>query len=195
VQPLVTAVGSSADGFDVGEIGKVLPVFLPACRVETEAWTGPHARLAAQGIVLAWGLLSADNSIQYVHQDNQREWEARGIDWKVRALENLRRLSPPPLATAALLREDEETWLISLMYPDGLGPSRLLLHDELARLFPTGYRVALPEQNRAFVFARDLDPVDADTVENIIRRSFSSSERPLSAESFAPEELLPSIRR
>jgi hypothetical protein len=117
------------------------------------------------------------------------KWEAQYIDWRAQALRNLRELSEAPLGTGALFRENGETWLISLMYSDGLGPSRLLLSAELKQLFPNGYRVALPERDRAFAFARNLDREDADTVENLVERSYSGSGRPLSLAIFEPDDL------
>lgn len=121
----------------------------------------------------------------------QQAWDAQGIDWKARALQNLRELSPPPLATGALLGDDGDTWLISLQYPDGLAGSRLLLDDELARLFPAGYQVALPEPNRAFAFATHLDAEDIETVRNLVRGSYSMSPRPLWPDILNPADLRP----
>jgi len=193
MQPLVRTVKprhGAAPGLEDRDIGKVAPVFIPSSSVETGGWIGPYSILRARSIVLTWAVVQSGDSIRYVDHEMQREWEAGGIDWQACALRNLRALSPQPLGAAALFREDGETWLISLLHPDGLGPSRLLLADELARLFPNGYRVALPERNRAFAFACDLDAEDADTVDNLIRKNYARSERPLSPEIFEPEDLL-----
>lgn len=186
MQPLVSAV----DGWEELDLRKVLPVFIGTSVAESGGWTGPFRNLPAPGLALTWAVLVADDAIRYVSRQAPCEWEARGIDWKTQALRNLRVVSPEPLGTGALFREDGATWLISLMYPDGLGPSRLLLTKELARIFPSGYRVALPEQNRAFAFARDLDREDADTLETLVERSYLSSERPLSRGIFDPTDLL-----
>jgi len=191
MQPLVAASGESANGPQGAPVGEVLPVFISASLVRYGAWPGPYSILPAREIALAWAIHSPGRSFEYVTQDWRRGWEEQGIDWKARALENLRRVSPHPLATGALLREDGDIWLISLHDADGLAPSRLLLHDDLACLFPMGYRVALPESKRAFAFARDLDPEDADTVQNLVRRSYAASERPLSTGIFEPHDLQP----
>jgi ribosome modulation factor len=34
-----------------------------------------------------------------------------------------------------------------MMHPDGWGPSRLLLREELEKAFPEGYRAAIPEMS------------------------------------------------
>jgi hypothetical protein len=194
MHPLVTPARESRDRSSLGsgdrDIGKVVPLFIPSSFVETGAWVGPYSILRAGGVALVWAVLLPGDSIRYVLHQMQREWEARGIDWRTRALRNLRELSPEPLGTGALFRDDGETWLLSLMHNDGLGPSRLLLGDELERVFPKGYRVALPERDRGFAFARDLDHEDADTVENLIQRSYSSSGQPLSPAIFEPDDLL-----
>lgn len=191
MQPLVTAAGGSAFTPEGLSISQLLPVFVPAACVGSARCPGPYWMLGAQGIVETWAVLLWSNEIRPITSAIEQAWDAQGIDWKARALQNLGELSPPPLATGALLRDDGDTWLISLKYPDGLAASRLLLHDELARLFPAGYRVALPESNRAFAFARDLDREDIDTVQNLVRRSHAMSTRPLSPEILDPEDLLP----
>ncbi len=191
MQPLVTAVGGSAYGPEGFPISQLLPVFVPAACVGTARCPGLYSVLGAHGIVETWAVLLDGVTVRPVTSAIQQAWDAHGIDWKSRALQNLRELSPPPFATGALLRDDGDTWLISLKYPDGLAASRLLLHDELVRLFPAGYRVAMPESNRAFAFARDLDREDIDTVQNLVRKSHSTSARPLSPDIFDPEDLLP----
>jgi hypothetical protein len=191
MQPLVTAVRGSALTLEGTSISQLLPVFVPAACVGDARCPGPYSRLEARSIVQTWALLLSGNAIQPITGATQQAWDAQGIDWQARALQNLRELSPAPLATGALLRDDGDTWLISLKYCDGLAASRLLLRDELARLFPSGYRVALPESNRAFAFARDLDGEDTDTVQNLVRKSYSTSACPLSPEIFDPEDLKP----
>src|ERR1700733_2809064 len=127
------------------DIGAVLPVFIPSSFVETAGgWPGPCEVLQARGIALAWAVPLGGDTTAYVLHETQREWEAQGIDWKARALQNLRELSLEPLAAGALFRDNGEIWLLSLMHSDGLGPSRLLLADQLERVFPNGYLVALP---------------------------------------------------
>ena len=173
----------------------VVPVFVPSSFVEAGAWPGPYQTLLAGGVALVWAALMPDDAIRYVLHDAQREWETQGVDWKMRALQNLRERSLEPLGSGALFRDSGETWLISLMHSDGLGPSRLLLTEELKRLFPKGYRVAMPERNRGFAFAMDLDHVDTDTVESLIRGSYSKAEQPLSLEIFLPNDLLSATPR
>ncbi len=143
----------------------------------------------ARGVAMAWAVL-LDGGVRFVLHEMQREWEAGNIDWRARGIQNLRALTPEPLGAGALFRDNGETWLISLIDPDGLGSSRLLLTAELASVFPNGYRVALPERNRAFAFARELDGEDAATVENLVQRSYATSEQPLSPQIFEPDELL-----
>src|SRR3984885_10594639 len=103
----------------------VLPVFIPSSFVEASAWPGPYQTLRAGGVALVWAVLTPDEPIRYVQHDAQREWETQGIDWKSCAIQNLRERSPEPLGSGALFRDRGETWLISRMHSDGMGPSRL----------------------------------------------------------------------
>jgi hypothetical protein len=167
---------------------EVVPLLVPSASVENGAWPGPYEQLGAKGVVLAWGCISRAVTEQHLLHELREQWEAQGVDWKSQALENLRRLGQEP--TGVLFRDDGEVWLVSFMHQDGLGPSRLLLRDYLEQIFPKGYRVAMPERNRGFAFAVDLDSVDADTVENLIHNSYSKGEHPLSPGIFAPDDLL-----
>jgi hypothetical protein len=199
MRPLVSTVEVRAEVEGVQDLSRVLPVFLASGLVEAGSWSGPCAILQAPGIAQAWAVLppasDIQSNIQYVDAAMQREWEARGVDWKNRAVRNLHDSSPEPLGTGALFRDNGETWLISLMYPDGLGPSRLLLTKALERIFPRGYQVALPECTRAFAFARQLDREDRDTFENLIQRSFTTSGQPLSPDILDPNDLIEFARK
>ncbi|MGB6944386.1 MAG: hypothetical protein WBE37_18435 [Bryobacteraceae bacterium] len=196
---LVHPVKELCDGPPLGSedpsVSQVVPLFIPSSFVEAADWPGPYAALRAQSVALTWAVVLPDQAIRYVPHEMRREWEARGIDWKTRALDNLRELSPEPVGTGALFRDNGETWLISLMHSDGLGPSRLLLTDQLEGLFPNGYRVALPERSRGFAFAAELDAEDADTVESLIQSSYWKGARPLSPEIFDPSDLLSATPR
>jgi len=198
MEPLVRPVRELGEEKPIADedldVDKVVPLFIPSSFVESGLWPGPFATLRARGIALTWAVLLRDDAIRYVRHEMQRGWEEQGIDWKARALQNLREISPDPVCTGALFRDSGETWLISLMHPDGLGPSRLLLADQLERLFPQGYRVALPERSRGFAFASNLDLEDADTIDNLVQSCYWKGERPLSTGTFEPDDLLSAIR-
>lgn len=171
------------------DVASVVPVFIPSTFIVDGSWPGPYEPLPADRLALAWAILTPGHSTQYVLRETQQRWETEGIDWRTQALENLRERSADPCGAAALFRENSETWLISLKYADGLGSSRLLLADRLQSVFPKGYRVAAPELNRAFAFAAHLDDEERDMLQNLIHRSYSRSEQPLSPEILEPHAL------
>ena len=70
---------------------------------------GPFSVLQAHGIVETWAVLLSGDTIRPMTSAIRQTWEAEGIDWRARALENLRELSPPPLAT--------ETWIAKTSIP------------------------------------------------------------------------------
>jgi len=190
VQPLASAVKGSQQPCEDLDLQRVLPVFLPQSIVESRSWTGAFSRLLAPGVAMAWVIAENSRPSRYITPDKRQQWELQGVDWRAQALQNLRAVSGDTLETGALFRESGEPWLISLMYPDGLGPSRLLLTAKLAQLFPRGYRVALPEQNRAYAFTTELDREDVETVESLVQRSYQSGELPLSPAIFDPADLV-----
>lgn len=171
------------------DLGRVVPVFIPASYVESCGWPGPYELLPAKGIALAWAAPMGGDTSAYVLEATQREWESKGIDWRAHALENLKQLSKECLGAGALFRDNGETWLISLVHKDGLGPSRLLLTDQIERIFPRGYLVALPDRNRAFVFRSDLDPDERDIVDSLIEKTYRISDRAMVAGVIEPSDL------
>ena len=171
-------------------LASIVPVFISSSLSADGSWAGPYETLRAKGIAIAWAVPAADRAIRYLLHDTRRQWEAEGIDWQAQALNNLSELSNDPCGAASLLRDNGDTWLISFMYSDGFGSSRLLLADRLQRVFPKGYRVAMPERNRAFAFSVELDPEEADTIRHLIEQSYSKSEQRLSPEVFEPNALL-----
>jgi hypothetical protein len=78
-----------------------------------------------------------------------------------------------------------------MMHPDGIGPSRLLSRDRLAKLFPLGYRVALPEMGCAFAFSVDVDASEMAKLRRLIENCFRDGTRPLAPGIYMPDDLLP----
>jgi hypothetical protein len=174
---------------------RIAPVFVPAAFFAAGNWCGPHARLRAPEIGLTWAVLLPDQTMRYVDFGMKEHWDALGLDWKALALQNLAEHSGDTLGTHALRRSNGEVYGVGLMHPDGIGPSRLLLRDQLARLFPGGYQVALPEMSCAFAFSVELERNEMATVQQLVADCFQKGTRPLAPGIHAPEDLLPGMDR
>jgi hypothetical protein len=54
-------------------------------------------------------------------------------------------------------------------YADGLGSSRILMAEELGRLFLTGYSVAIPERSVGMAVAADATPEQPTSFTDVVR--------------------------
>jgi len=172
---------------------RIAPVFVPASFFSYGNWPGPYCRLRARDIGLTWSVLLPDQTMRYVDTGMVEYWEARGIDWKSVALCNLAEHSGDNPGTHGFNRTNGQVYAIAMMYPDGIGPSRLLLADRLAALFPSGYRVALPEMSCALAFSLDTTAEEMGSLQNMIDHCFQKGTRPLAPGIYAPEDLAPAV--
>lgn len=98
--------------------------------------------------------------MRYVDRRMEAHWDSQNIDWRTRALENLRRTPLEHPWTHEFRRDDRRLFAVAMMHPDGIGPARLLLHGHLEAAFPEGYLVAVPE--RSCGFALSVRATDAE---------------------------------
>jgi len=95
------------------------------------------------------------------------------------------------LYTHRLTRPNGELFAVAMLHTDGWGPSRLLLTGALKKVFPEGYRVAIPEMSCGLAISRHLEGPEETTIENIVTTCFADGSRPLARGIFEPEELAP----
>src|ERR1035441_3105945 len=159
------------DGMDVFpaelDTRELLPVLLPASVFTTGKWCGPFTRLRAPAIGLTWAVLMPGGKLRYLNRTIQSRWEDRGLDWKALAMANLRRHTENQPGPRMLRRVNGEVFAVAFFYEDGLGPSRLLFRGTLSKLFPKGWRVAIPERSCGFAFGTDLTPEEQSQVEGV----------------------------
>ena len=168
-------------------------MLVPAAFFAVGNWPGPHARLRAGDIGLTWAVVLTGQAMRYVDFEMQEHWDALGIDWKALALRNLAEHSGDRPGTHALRRDDGEVYGVVFMHPDGLGPSRLLLRDQLSAFFSGGYQVALPEMSCALAFSVGLEKKELATVQDLVDNCYQNGTRPLAPGIYAPEDLLPEM--
>jgi hypothetical protein len=173
------------------DITKIVPLFVPASFFATGNWPGPHVTLRAREIGLTWTVLFRDQTMRYVDLGMKDYWEAQGIDWKALALRNLAEHSGEKPGSHALRRASGEVFSVAFMHQDGVGPSRLLLRDQLSAFFPGGYQVALPEMSCAFAFSVRLDKTEMAKIQGLVDNSYRKGTRPLAGGIYASDDLLP----
>jgi hypothetical protein len=141
-------------------LDELFPVLVPSSFFSLGNWPGPFALLALPGLAVTWAVLQAEQTMRYVDRRMEVYWDSRSIDWRARALENLRRTSVERPWTHEFRRDEGPLFAVAMMHPDGIGPARLLLHEHLEAAFPEGYLVAVPE--RSCGLALSLQATDAE---------------------------------
>jgi len=190
-----TQLRDTVDGMDVTpaqlDTRELLPVLLPAALFSTGKWCGSFTRLRAAEIGLTWAVLMPGGSLRYVDRATQSHWEEQGLDWKALAMTNLARHTENQPGPRMLRRVNGEIFAVAFLYEDGLGPSRLLFRGTLARFFPKGYRLAIPERSCGFAFATDLNAEERSQVEGVINHCYQHGTRPFAPGSYAMDDLQP----
>jgi hypothetical protein len=171
----------------------LIPLFVPASFFTAGNWPGPYERLRAREIGLTWSVLLPNQTMRYVDHAAAQYWAGKRIDWKGLALRNLAKLSGETPGTHAFRRTSGEIYALAMMQADGVGPSRLLLHDQLAFLFSQGYRVALPEMSCAFALSENLDDSEMSQLRGLIESCYRNGTRPLAVGIYSPDDLLPEV--
>ena len=178
---------------DQVDTGKIAPAFVPASFFALGNWPGPYVKLRTPEIGLAWIVLLPAQSMRYVDFAMKEHWEGQGLDWKALALRNLEEHSGENPGSHALRRANGDVYGVAFMFPDGIGPSRLLMREQLAAFFPGGYRVALPERSCAFAFSIGLEGKELATIQDLVDNCYQKGTRPLAPGTFSPDDLLPEI--
>jgi hypothetical protein len=169
----------------------LLPIFVPASFFAAGDWSGPYTRLRTADLGLTWTVLLPDQTMRYVDDDMMQYWELCRIDWKAIALRNLVDLTQDRPGMQPMRRPTGELSALALTFDDGLGPSRLLFREKLAKEFPNGYRVALPEMGCGFAFAKDLKGEELENIESVISKCYRTGVSPLVPGIYDADDLLP----
>ncbi len=156
---------------------------------------GPRADLVFPGLALSWGLLLGRRQFAHVTKAMVLRRDGAGIDRQRAALANLRPRHPRDaerrLFTGYYQNRDRTPGCAFALHDDGLGLSRLLLHDEIARVFPEGYRVALPDLQAGLVLSATAPPGLARAFADTVDAYYSGGAAPISAGLFDPALLRP----
>jgi hypothetical protein len=153
----------------------LFPIFVPASFFSLGNWPGPYEITGLPELGLTWSVLQPKQTMRYVDRDVQAYWEAQGLPWRERAVANL---AGGDSWTHEFRRDGGQLYAVAMMHPDGAGPSRLLLREQLETVFPEGYLVALPEMSCGLALSAEASSAERDKIAGIVERCFSGA-RPL----------------
>ena len=165
----------------------LLPVVIPTEIVAHPLWPGVHKRWN-DTLSVTWAHLREPNTTTYLTKSEAEELTATGIPYAQLAWDNLRRRSSGRVWTHAK-EEAGEIHFVALLHGDGLGPSRLLLRDDLRQAFPGGFRFCVPERTCAIVFSEQASPAALETVQTIVKGCFEGGRESVSTRVFAEVDI------
>lgn len=171
------------------DLGNLFPVIVLQSYFQYGNWPGPYKMLNNSHLALTWVVSRPEQTMVYVNTLRAGLWETAGVDWQARALQNVRKASTPILWTHEKRDGAGKLIMAMMMHPDGFGPSRLLLEDELAQTFPEGYRAAIPERSCGIVFPADISQENRLMIEGLVANLFREGATPMRPEIYTPEQL------
>ena len=172
-------------------VSDLFPVLLPAAIFHACEWPGPFRFLTLEGLAQTWVILQPEQTMRYVDHQAEAYWAEQGIDWRAIAFGNLRRTSQGALWTHEFRRDTGEIYAAGMMQPDGIGPTRLLLREELRAEFPGGYLVSVPERSCGLVLSESATDREAAQIRDIAARCYEEGTNPVLAGFYSSDCLQP----
>jgi len=138
---------------------------------------------------MSWSVLHPDQAMVYVNRERAHAWERDSINWRERALDNLRRLSSEQLWTHEKRDAAGRLLWAAMMHDDGLGSSRLLLRRELLSTLKGDYKVGLPDLSCALVVPLAAGLANLEEAAEMVREMFHGATTPMLGDLLDPAQL------
>lgn len=167
------------------------PLIVPAEYVQSGVWNLPHFPLKAADLILTWVVLHEGQTMVYVTADQVAVWQKRGINWSAVAFENMQRGTGDSPATHEKRDENGNLQWVAMMQPDGLGSSRVLMTDELEKLFPEGYSVAIPERSVGMALSAAAAPEHQTSFMEVVGNCHRDGTTPMVSRLLSRTDLIP----
>jgi hypothetical protein len=175
-------------GHQPTDIERVVPLIVPRNYFELGNWPRPYAHLRSPLLGLTWTVLYPDAMV-YVNWERAKGWEREGIDWRERAMANLRALSAESLLTHARYDDDDQLLWGAMLHEDGIGSSRLLLHDDILAELGGTYRIGLPDRSCAIVIPVSAGEPNMAETAVMIRQMYEGATVDMLPDLLDPEDL------
>jgi hypothetical protein len=160
----------------------LLPVVIPTGIVVDNAWPGTFKRWN-EVLSVTWAHFTEPYNTVYLRKSEVQALEVRRVVFEQMALNNLRKRSSEQIWTH-VKEEAGEIHFVALLHEDGLGPSRLLLGDDLRRAFPNGFLFSVPERTCAIVFSKQASPAALESVRVVVSGCFQNGRERVSERIF-----------
>ena len=167
------------------------PLIVPVEYIQSGVWNLPHLSLKAADLILTWVVLHEGQTMVYVTADQVEWWKKSGVNWSAVAIENMRRGTGDNPATHEKRDEKGRLQWVAMMQSDGLGSSRVLMTDELQKLFAEGYSVAIPERSVGMALSSTALPEHRSSFMDVVRNCQRDGITPMLNRLLSPADMTP----
>ena len=171
------------------ELNNLVPVIIPREYLAYDNWPGPYRLLKHPELAVTWVTLEPNQWMNYLTKDQAEAWASGGVDYESVALENLERLTGDDLWTHGKRDADGNLLYAVMMHEDGLGSSRILLQEDLLKMFPQGYWVAIPERSCALVIPKGVSAEELKEAKDLIKECWDGGTTPMLSDLLEPEDV------
>lgn len=165
---------------------QLFPLVVPAKLFGGGVPVAQHV-LSGTGFVLAWGVRSQPNAFMYLTVDQAKLLDESKAPWQRTAMQNM--VHGKPVNTHERSRASGKLLWCGLMHDDAFGSSRTLLAPAWRRLFPGGYRIALPDRSCGMVLAADITKDEDSEMREMISQMYARAKTPMSDALFEADAL------
>lgn len=156
------------------DVKTVFPLIVPANYHVKDVWAFPHRAFNNTNYILTWVSVIGPE-LMYMTQDIYNKLNAQYPNWQRQAIENLRHSSADnENFFTHFKRTSDNSKILFLAFEndDGIGSSRILLKNELSKIFPNGYYVALPDRNFGLAIARDVNEKELKQTKVLVKKMY-----------------------
>jgi hypothetical protein len=174
-------------------LADIFPLIVPSSYYRKGIWDLPHYQFPDEKYLLTWVFFNAGSAMSYITLENFAELNKNNKGWQQQAFENLRHsiTGQENFFTHQNQTEGNDgIKFLAFLHSDGIGSSRILLDYELAKAFPDGYYVALPDRSCGLVIPKSISSKNLKEVKELIKTMFKDATTPMSAELYSSESFL-----
>jgi len=158
------------------ELSRLQPIIVPAEYYELSSWDLPHVALPNKEFILTW--VDYAEAMLYLDRAAYDELEAAIPGWQQQTFDNVRQ-------TEYFHRHhkgEEHTpeWIAFLNDEDTISSSKVLLQYEINRIFPEGYRIAIPDRACGIIVSNLCSAETLREVQLMVENMYESATTPMS---------------
>ena len=166
------------------DIYTIYPLIVPASYFDYPTWNLPHVQFPNKDFILTWVFFHTEYSMTYMKQEEFEQLNRDYPNWQQQAFENLRYSTDHFFTDFRFNEETKRPSFILFSNNDGIGSSRILLSYELARGFPEGYDIAMPDRAFGIALSKSISSGELSVLKGIIDEYYGCTGTAMSKEIF-----------